>query len=165
MNGGPAGRRMEERRASRRTWIARRAPLATCPPARLSAGLLLLLVACSRPDAGTVRLPANEAPLDRPDQPPVALNAESPVEYPAALFEQGIEGKVLLRLRIDERGTVLDDSTRVAESSGYPALDSAAVKAAPMLRYAPALRNRSPVAATFLQPVHFRHPQRGGTTP
>ena len=44
------------------------------------------------------------------------------------LLEQGIEGRVLLRLYADSIGTLAPDSTRVAESSGYPALDSAAVR-------------------------------------
>jgi protein TonB len=95
----------------------------------------------------------------------VALNPEPPVDYPRALFEQGIEGKVILKLYVDEKGAVLVDSTRVAESSGYPALDSAALAAAPKLRFAPALRNGEPIATAFLQPVHFRNPQHGGITP
>ena len=124
---------------------------------------LLLLVACSRSDANTVRLPDQTA--RRGDEPPVMVNPESPVEYPAALFARGIEGRVILRLYVDEAGRLVPDSTRIAESSGYPALDSAAVSAAPRFRFAPALRNGAPAAAAFLQPVHFRHPDAGGTTP
>jgi periplasmic protein TonB len=93
------------------------------------------------------------------------INPESPVEYPAALFARGIEGRVILRLYVDEAGRLVADSTRIAESSGYPALDSAAVSAAPRFRFAPALRNGAPAAAAFLQPIHFRHPDAGGTTP
>ena len=80
-------------------------------------------------------------------------------------FGAGIEGKVILRLYVDSTGAVVDDSTKIAESSGYPALDSAAVRAAPELRFSPALRNGQPVAALFLQPVQFRHPQAQGVTP
>jgi protein TonB len=72
---------------------------------------------------------------------------------------------VLLRLYVDETGLVKPESTRVQESSGYPALDSAALAAVPKLHYAPALRNGTPVATLFTQPIHFRHPDRGGTTP
>jgi protein TonB len=93
------------------------------------------------------------------------INPESPVEYPPTLFARGIEGKVVLRLRVDEAGRLVGDSTKIAESSGYPAFDSAAVGAASRFRFAPALRNGTPVAATFLQPIHFRHPEAGGTTP
>jgi protein TonB len=125
---------------------------------------VLTVVACSPDRRTTVTLPA-DAHSTRRTEPPVAINPEPPVDYPAALFEQGIEGKVVLRLYTDEQGIVVSDSTRVAESSGYPALDSAAVRAVPRLRFAPARANGTPVAAAFLQPVHFRHPQREGTTP
>ncbi len=128
--------------------------------------LILVLVvsfSCRPSDQNTVRLPTQTA--ERGDDPPVMINSEPPVEYPAALFERGIEGKVLLRLYTDQAGRLVSDSTRLAESSGYPALDSAALAAAPLFRFAPALKNGVPVAATFLQPIHFRHPQAGGTTP
>ena len=96
------------------------------------------------------------------DQPPVAINPVTPMVYPPALLEQGIEGRVLLRLFVDAQGALIADSTRVAESSGYPALDSAALTGARELRFSPALRNGRPVAAPFLQPVHFRHPRSQG---
>lgn len=93
---------------------------------------------------------------------PVVTNPESPVNYPSDLWEQQVEGTVVLRLHVDDRGTVVPDSTRVAETSGYPALDSAALKAVPDMRFAPARRGGQPVATTFLQPVHFQHRQRTG---
>jgi TonB family protein len=124
--------------------------------------LLLLAIACGRADDGTVRIipgaDADAAP-DAAEQPPVALNPVSPVEYPQPLLDQGIEGRVLLRLYADSQGRLIPDSTRIAESSGYPALDSAAVEGAPALRYSPALRRGRPVGGPFLQPVHFRNPR------
>jgi protein TonB len=125
--------------------------------------VLLLLAACSGREAGTVRLPDQTA--RRGDDPPVAVNAESPVEYPATLYTRGIEGKVVLRLFADVSGKLVTDSTRIAESSGYPAFDSAAVAGSRLMKFAPALKNGVPAAAAFLQPVHFRHPEAGGTTP
>ena len=124
---------------------------------------LVATVACSRPEADTVKLPEN--PVQRGDEPPVLVNRVSPVTYPSALLARGIEGKVVLRLFVDTLGRLSPDSTRLAESSGYPAMDSAALAAVAEFRFAPALRNGVPVAAAFLQPVHFRHPQAGGTTP
>jgi TonB family protein len=91
---------------------------------------------------------------------PVALNAESPVVYPEALRAQRIEGTVLLRLYADSNGMIAPESTRIAESSGYPALDSAALAGAPGLRFAPAVHEGRPVATLFLQPVQFRNQQR-----
>ena len=92
---------------------------------------------------------------------PVALNADVPIAYPAALFEQHIEGEVVLRLFTDSTGRLIPESTRVAESSNYPALDSAALAGSAKLRFAPAKRHGVAVATTFLQPVEFHHP---GTT-
>ena len=86
----------------------------------------------------------------------MATNSVSPVRYPPALLQQGIEGRVLLRLFVDAAGNLVPDSTRIAESSGYPALDSAALAGTPALHFAPALRQGEPVAAVFLQPIQFR---------
>lgn len=128
--------------------------------------ILCALAACHRPDNGVVQLPANGAPAPHPVDPPVAINAEPPVEYPQALYIQGVEGKVVLRLHVDSTGTVDPDSTKIAESSGYPALDSAALAAVPRLKYSPALRNGVPAALTFTQPIIFKHPTGNqGVTP
>ena len=126
---------------------------------------LIAMAACGGTERNTIRLPDKQPDTEKNDEPPVALNADPPVEYPRALFEQGIEGKVILRLYVDEHGTVVNDSTRIEESSGYPALDSAAVTAAPQFKFAPALRDGEPIATAFLQPVHFRHPQHASVTP
>jgi TonB family protein len=135
-------------------------------PIRLLALALLILVACRGDGDGTVPLPARPAAGKKGlELPPVSLNANSPVTYPPALASQGIEGTVLLRLYVDTLGRILDDSTRIAESSGYPALDSAALRAAPELRFAPAERDGKPIAALFLQPIHFRTPSGRGATP
>ena len=128
--------------------------------------LVLAFMACERKDDGTMRLIDHDAPPPvRPaEDPPVAINPVSPVRYPPALLQQGIEGSVLLRLYVDSAGVVIPDSTRLAESSGYPALDSAALAGAQELRFSPALLQGRPVAAPFLQPVHFRSPRSRSTT-
>jgi TonB family protein len=134
---------------------------------RVRAVVLALALACAfasgckGKDDGSFRL-STKVPTPSTsdaDQPPVAINPLSPVEYPVPLLEQGIEGRVLLRLYADSMGTLVPDSTRVAESSGYPALDSAAVGGAPALRFSPALRHGRPVAGAFLQPIQFRNPR------
>ncbi len=91
-------------------------------------------------------------------EPPVASNPEPPVEYPVELFERQVEGVALLRLFVTEAGTIVPESTRIEESSGYPALDSAALRSVDLLRFAPARHDGSPIATAFIQPVHFRHP-------
>jgi TonB family protein len=96
-------------------------------------------------------------------EPPVITNAESPVRYPPTQYEQRVEGTVVLRLYVDETGALVRDSTRIAESSGHAELDSAALAGVAAMRFAPARLEGVPVAAAFLQPVQFRHPQAGGT--
>ncbi len=121
--------------------------------------LLLAVAACRSRQDGAAALPAAAQPVvERGDEPPVAINAVSPVLYPAALAQQGIEGTVLLRLFADSTGRLDADSTRIAESSGYPALDSAALAGGRRLQFAPALLRGAPVAGAFIQPVHFRNP-------
>lgn len=129
--------------------------------ALLAGSLAAAALGCGDRSVGTVALGDHQpASIESPaDQPPVAINPVTPMVYPPALLDQGIEGRVLLRLYVDAGGTLIPDSTRVAESSGYPALDSAALAGARELRFSPALRNGRPVSAPFLQPVHFRHPR------
>jgi len=87
---------------------------------------------------------------------PVALNPDVPIAYPPALYDQKVEGDVTLRLFVDSTGKLVPESTRVADASGYPALDSAALAGSKALRFAPAKRHGVPVATAFLQPVEFR---------
>lgn len=94
---------------------------------------------------------------DAPERPPAPIG-EPQVVYPPALFEQGVGGTVELRLFVDSAGAVVTDSTRIERSSGQPALDSAALAAAPKLRYTPGTRDGRPVGMPFVQPIHFRHP-------
>jgi TonB family protein len=96
----------------------------------------------------------------RPTVAPVMLNEELPFRYPAALYAQRVQGNVYLRLFIDREGKVLPESTVVAEPSGYPSLDSAAVRGAQDLYFEPAkTRSGDSVSVAVLYPVFFRHPQ------
>lgn len=123
--------------------------------------------------AGTFACGGSQPPADpqsaQPGPPPeseapVALNPDVPIAYPAALFEQNIEGEVVLRLFTDSTGRLIPESTRVAESSNYPALDSAALAGSTRLRFAPAKRRGIPIATSFLQPVEFHHPGTNATS-
>ena len=124
--------------------------------------LLAGALACARESPPPEQ--AVDIPPPPPDQePPVALNADAPIQYPPRLFDQKVEGDVVLRLFVDSTGRLVPESSRVAESSGYPALDSAALAGAKRLRYAQALRRGIPVATPFYQPIEFRHPQADAT--
>jgi protein TonB len=120
--------------------------------------LVLVGLACGKPSPPADETSARpSAPPDR--ETPVALNGEAPIQYPPRLFDQKVEGEVLLRLFVDSSGRLVPESSRVAESSGYPALDSAALAGSQKLRFAPARRRGMSVAAAFLQPIDFRRSQ------
>ena len=115
----------------------------------------LALAGCGR------SAPPPEQASAPPDQePPVALDPDSPVQYPPTLYDQNVEGDVVLRMFVDSAGRLVAESSKVAESSGNAALDSAALAGAKRLHFAPARRHGLPVATAFLQPVEFR--RRGG---
>ncbi len=99
---------------------------------------------------------ASQAAPPPESEAPVALNPDAPIAYPPALFDRKVEGDVTLRLFVDSTGKLIPESTRVAEPSGYPALDSAALAGATALHFAPAKRHGVAVATAFLQPVEFR---------
>ena len=87
------------------------------------------------------------------------INTDPPCHYPVALYARKLQGNVTLRLFVDRDGRVTRDSTKVEETSGYPALDSAAVLGSRELRFVPAKLRGEPVPLTILLPVWFRHPQ------
>jgi TonB family protein len=128
------------------------------------AGIVALgAVGCrkARPTEQTASEERASAPPDQ--EPPVALNGDAPIQYPPRLYDQNVEGDVVLRLFVDSTGRLAPESSRVAEPSGYSALDSAALTGARRLRFAPARRHGLPIATAFLQPVEFRHPQAGAS--
>jgi TonB family protein len=93
-----------------------------------------------------------------PDTMPVMLNPQLPFRYPPRLYASKVQGNVTLWIHIDSTGTVWPESTRVAKSSGYVALDSAAMAGARELRFRPAKRKGQPVGVSLNLPVFFRHP-------
>jgi protein TonB len=95
----------------------------------------------------------------RPDVLPVMLNKELPFRYPPSLYSQKVQANVTLRVFIDKEGQLVSESTHVAESSGYPPLDSAAVRGSSDLRFIPAKTRGQAVPVSILFPVYFRHPE------
>lgn len=86
-------------------------------------------------------------------QPP-EFSGNRPPRYPALARQQGLDGTVLLRLSIDDRGHV--ENVEVARSSGHPILDAAAANAVRTWKGRPATRGGKPVATVELLPVRFR---------
>lgn len=95
----------------------------------------------------------------RPDVLPVMLNKELPFRYPPSLYSKKVQANVTLRVYIDKEGQIVSESTHVAEGSGYPPLDSAAVRGSNGLRFIPAKTRGQPVPVSILFPVYFRHPE------
>lgn len=96
---------------------------------------------------------------ERPDEHPVMVNADLPFRYPPALYTRRAQGNVTLRLFVDRDGRTHPDSTRVEESSGYAALDSAAVNGSRELQFVPAKLRGEAIGVSVLFPVYFRHPE------
>ena len=98
---------------------------------------------------------------------PQVLGGEETVAYPIALWDAGVEGATTLRVRVTEEGTV--DSIEVAEPSGHPGLDSAAVSGVRTLRFEPGRLRRRPTRMWATLPVLFSRrvapPDAGGALP
>ena len=124
---------------------------------RSSAAILVLVyvAACKKGEGSSLPF---QTVGRQPDVPPVMLNKELPFRYPPALYAQKVQGNVTLRIYIDRDGSIVADSTRVAETSGFNALDSAAMKGSRDLRFEPAKTQDVPVPVSILLPVFFRHP-------
>lgn len=116
------------------------------------------LAGCVTQETAEKGLRALQAGGPRPDVLPQMLNDTLPFRYPQDLYARKVQGNVTLRVFIDSAGAIRSDSTRVEESSGYPALDSAAVKGSEDLRFLPAQSAGHPIPVSILLPVYFRHP-------
>lgn len=92
---------------------------------------------------------------------PVMLSSElsvicpvtSPPDYPHQSRQLGEDGKLMLRLELDERGRI--GTVQVIKSSGYRRLDEAAITVVRTWHCNPPLRNGQPVRAVALQSFSF----------
>lgn len=122
----------------------------------IAAALVASMGGC-RKDAGSGDGFSGVGP--RPDVLPVMLNKELPFKYPPSLYTRKIQANVTLRVFIDKEGQIVPESTHVAETSGQPPMDSAAVKGSSELRFIPAKTRGQAVPVSILFPVYFRHPE------
>jgi protein TonB len=103
-------------------------------------------------------LPPSPAPL--PLQP-VLLSGElsvvcperSPPDYPAQSMRMNEQGKVVLKVELDEDGRIAN--VAVQAGSGFTRLDAAALGAVKTWRCKPVVRNGVAVRAVALQPFNF----------
>ena len=103
----------------------------------LSALAALLLAACSA----------------KPSFEPAVLVHSVQPAYPPPLEEEGIEGRAIVRMRIDTRGSVSE--TQVL-SATHPLFARSAVRAINQYRFTPAKQNGQPVESAFTQTFRFR---------
>ena len=95
---------------------------------------------------------------DQDIESPAPLYGAVPISYPLELWDQDVEGRTLLKVRVTDMGLV--DSVVVLESSGHDAFDSAATRGAMDLRFTPARRNGRRIEVWAEVPVHFsKRPQ------
>ncbi len=93
------------------------------------------------------------APEEPVIQEPELITLDSPFNYPKNLWNEGVEGETVVMVRVTETGGV--DSVYVAESSGMPAFDSAAVVGARDLRFTPGRRDDQRATMWARLPVRF----------
>ena len=74
--------------------------------------------------------------------------------YPELARRRGIEGTVLLKVRVTEQGRV--ETVQVERSAGHPTLDQSAAEAVQRWRFEPARQGGVPVAIWVLIPVEFK---------
>ena len=102
-------------------------------------------LAAKAPDRATAPAevqPPVAAPLYEVDSQPTVIG-EVKIPYPEEARARGLEGTVVLRILVDETGTVR--SVKLVSGPGG-GLDEAATKAVARFRFRPAMRKGQPVA-------------------
>ena len=107
--------------------------------------------------------PKTGSPADRPsfipyDVAPKLKNAKDIQKllqrlYPAQLREAGVQGTVVLWIYIDENGKV--QKSQVQKSSGYPAMDKAAVSTADQMKFSAAMYRDKKTPVWVAQAITF----------
>ncbi len=87
------------------------------------------------------------------DEPPVLIKKVAP-RYPELARQAGIDGTVMLRVLVNEKGKVIRVS--VLHSDVTPAMDQAAMEAVKKFRFKPARQRMKPVKAFMAIPIVFR---------
>ncbi|MBL0174132.1 MAG: energy transducer TonB [Ignavibacteria bacterium] len=98
--------------------------------------------------------PADFDDAQEPVNRPAKLLEDLDVQYPDSAIRKHLEGVSIVAASIDEHGVVIYGEIR--KSSGWPALDSAALRAVAGGNFKPALRKDLPVRSKLTIPVEFR---------
>jgi periplasmic protein TonB len=92
--------------------------------------------------------------VEAPQMTQARLRHAPPPEYPEAARKDGKEGRVLLRVLVDEEGR--SKAVDISLSSGSRLLDQAAVETVKHWRFSPARQGDAPTASWVRIPVDFR---------
>jgi TonB family protein len=111
---------------------------------KIDSGRVVIKVKDDIPDIG------DYVPYDIPPKPVV----QKPAEYPELARKVGMEGTVFVKMLLDHDGTVM--RVAVLKSSGFPQLDTAAVKCVLDWRFSPAIQNNRPVRVWLGTNIKFR---------
>ena len=95
------------------------------------------------------------AEFDTTPQPVGGFAAiQSKLEYPEAARKAGVEGRVTVQVRIDEKGQITE--TKIVKSLGDTGCDEAAITALKAVQWKPALKDGQPVAVEIALPIVFK---------
>jgi protein TonB len=89
----------------------------------------------------------------RADAPPRKGYGNLPPVYPADALRAGIEGRVVLRVKVDADGRV--DTLEIDKSANWPSMDQAAIAAVRLWRFIPARRAGVAIPFEILVPIRF----------
>ena len=84
---------------------------------------------------------------------PARVRSTSRPNYPSSAMRRSEEGVAQVRLSLDADGKVT--GAAISSSSGFAALDAAALKAAARWKFAPATKGGQPVASAIVVPIRF----------
>jgi protein TonB len=109
--------------------------------------------------------PAPPAPAAAPAAPVkesaaisgLASLGNPPPEYPGAALRKGMEGRVILRIKVLPNGRA--GSVEVTKSSGKQVLDDAAVETVRNWKFVPAKRGDTPIEGFATQTIDFKLPE------
>jgi len=101
-----------------------------------------------------INLFAQEEKLDKYPEPVGGIEAiMKNVAYPKSAKDTGIEGKVIVKFVVDEKGNV--SSTEVMKSVNDE-LDKAALDAIKKTKFTPGIKDNKPVKAEVTIPIMFK---------
>jgi protein TonB len=105
------------------------------------------------PIAAPAARPSADSPAAFPADHQVCSDRQTARHYPALLRERGIQGQVLLRVKVDADGRAAE--VIVAGGSGWRLLDEAARRVAESCPYLPARRGDQKLVSWVEYPVRF----------